>query len=106
MPTLVTPEQRQAAKREIVWQVEQGATASVARSHSPVLMHRTTVYRVLKRVQSEGERALTDGRHGHPRSSCVGKCLPLWLSTARSTLASPARRCNALFRSVLLWQSV
>lgn len=46
MPTLVTPEQRQAAKREIVWQVEQGATASVARSHSPVLMHRTTVYRV------------------------------------------------------------
>jgi transposase len=66
MPTLVTPEQRQAAKREIVWQVEQGATASVARSHSPVLMHRTTVYRLLKRVQSEGERALTDGRHGHP----------------------------------------
>jgi len=48
MPTLVTPEQRQAAKREIVWQVEQGATASVARSHSPVLMHRTTVYRLLK----------------------------------------------------------
>ena len=66
MPTLVTPEQRQAAKREIVWQVEQGATASVARSHSPVLMHRTTVYCLLKRVQSEGERALTDGRHGHP----------------------------------------
>jgi len=28
MPTLVTPEQRQAAKREIIWQVEQGATAS------------------------------------------------------------------------------
>jgi transposase len=29
-------------------------------------MHRTTVYRLLKRVQSEGEQALTDGRHGHP----------------------------------------
>jgi transposase len=66
MQTLMTPEQRQAAKREIIWQVEQGASAKVARSHSPVLMHRTTVYRLLKRVQSEGERALTDGRHGHP----------------------------------------
>jgi transposase len=66
MQTLVTPEQRQAAKREIIWQVEQGASAKVARSHSPVLMHRTMVYRLLKRVQSEGERALTDGRHGHP----------------------------------------
>lgn len=29
-------------------------------------MHRTTVYRLLKRVQSEGERGLIDGRHGHP----------------------------------------
>ncbi len=29
-------------------------------------MHRTTVYRLLKRVQSEGEKALTDERHGHP----------------------------------------
>ncbi|GAC1567742.1 MAG: hypothetical protein NVS3B14_14720 [Ktedonobacteraceae bacterium] len=51
MQTLVTPEQRQAAKREIVWQVEQGASAKVTRGHSPVLMHRTTVYRLLKRVQ-------------------------------------------------------
>jgi putative transposase len=33
--------------------------------NSAVPMHRTTVYRLLKRVQSEGEQALTDGRHGH-----------------------------------------
>ncbi len=66
MQTLVTPEQRQAAKREIIWQVEQGAPASDARMCSAVPMHRTTVYRLLKRVQSEGESALTDGRHGHP----------------------------------------
>lgn len=66
MQTHVTPEQRQAAKREIVQQVEQGASAKFARMQSSVLMHRTTVYRLLKRVRSEGEKALTDGRHGHP----------------------------------------
>ena len=31
MQTTITPEQRQAARREIVQQVKQGATASVAR---------------------------------------------------------------------------
>ncbi len=62
----VTPQQRQAAKREIVRQMEQGAKASLARTHSPVPMHRTTVYRLLKRVQHEGEQAFADGRHGHP----------------------------------------
>lgn len=62
----VTPEQRQAAKREIVRQVEQGASAKVARERLVVPMHRVTVYRLLKRMQCEGERALTDGRHGHP----------------------------------------
>lgn len=66
MQTPMTPEQRQAARREIVRQVEQGATASFARGCCTVPMHRTTVYRLLKRVQSEGEKALTDGRHGHP----------------------------------------
>src|SRR5713101_6496474 len=66
MQTLVTPEQRQAAKREIIWQVEQGAPDSDARMCSAVPMHRTTVYRLLKRAQSEGESAFADGRHGHP----------------------------------------
>lgn len=28
-------------------------------------MHRTTVYRLLKRSQQEGEQAFIDGRHGH-----------------------------------------
>ena len=29
-------------------------------------MHRTTVYRLLKRAQHEGEQAFADRRHGHP----------------------------------------
>jgi transposase len=66
MHPAMTPEQRQAARREIVRQVEQGASAREARERLAVPMHRTTVYRLLKRVQSEGAGALTDGRHGHP----------------------------------------
>lgn len=66
MPPPVTPEQRRLAKQNIVKAVQQGASASVARSRSEISMHRTTVYRLLKRVQNEGEGASTDGRHGHP----------------------------------------
>jgi len=62
----MTPEQRQVARREIVRQVEQGASAREARERLAVPMHRTTVHRLLKRVQQEGEGAFTDGRHGHP----------------------------------------
>src|SRR6266851_10271219 len=62
-PVILKP--RLAAWREIVRQVEQGASAQEARVRSVVPMHRVTVYRLLKRVQREGERALTDGRHGH-----------------------------------------
>ncbi len=66
MLTTVTAQQRQAARRELVRQIEQGASAREARVSSVVSMHRTTVYRLLKRVQREGEQALIDGRHGHP----------------------------------------
>ena len=66
MPVLVAPQQRQGAKREIVRQIEQGASAKLARIQSAVPMHRTTVYRLLKRVQHDGEQAFADGRHGHP----------------------------------------
>lgn len=62
----VTPQLRQAAKRELIRQIEQGASVREARGSSVVPMHRTTVYRLLKRAQSEGEQALSDGRHGHP----------------------------------------
>jgi transposase len=66
MSTTVTPHQRQTARREIVRQVELGASAQVARVRSAVSVHRTTVYRLLKRVQREGVQALLDGRHGYP----------------------------------------
>lgn len=57
---------RLAARQEIVRQVELGAAASEARRRCPVPMHRTTVYRLLKRVEREGEHAFVEKRHGHP----------------------------------------
>lgn len=66
LPCAVTPDQRQAARRELVRQIEQGMTATEARRTLPVPMHRTTVYRLLKRVEREGEQALAERRHGYP----------------------------------------
>ncbi len=69
MPRVVAPDQRQArlaARQEMVRHVEHGMTAREARKRCSVPMHRTTVYRLLKRVQSEGEDALAERRHGHP----------------------------------------
>ena len=74
MHTTITPEQRQAAKREIVRQIEQGVAAKLARIHSAVPMHRTTVYRLLKRVQREGRAPSPTGGTG-TRSSCVERYL-------------------------------
>jgi transposase len=69
MPPIVVPGQRQArqmARQEIVRQMELGATVAEAQRRCSVPMHRTTVYRLLKRVQSEGEQVLAERRHGHP----------------------------------------
>jgi|SRR5579875_884166 transposase len=61
-----TPQARQTARREIVQRGAHGMTAREARLSSPISMHRTTVYRLLKRVEREGEQALAERRHGHP----------------------------------------
>lgn len=66
MQATVSPQQRQAAKREMIRAISEGRSAREARAKSLVPMHRVTVYRLLKRVQSEGEKAFEDGRHGHP----------------------------------------
>src|SRR5262249_46628756 len=69
MPSVVTPDQRQGrapARREIVRYVEHGMTVTQARRRCPAPMHRTTVYRLLKRVKQEGEHAFAERRHGHP----------------------------------------
>src|SRR5258707_13788742 len=66
MQPTVSPEQRQAAKRQMIEQIEQGTSVQQARTHSAVPIHRATVYRLLKRVRAAGEAAYTDERHGRP----------------------------------------
>jgi hypothetical protein len=60
MQATVTPRQRQAAKREIVRQMKQGASTHEARVRSIVPMHRTTVYRL--RVSGAKRRRECPGR--------------------------------------------
>jgi transposase len=66
MRSMVSHEQRLEAKRQVIKQIEKGASVQQAKSHSAVPMHRATVYRLLKRVRAEGEAAYRDERHGHP----------------------------------------
>jgi transposase len=84
MPATVTSQQRQAAKREIVRDIEQGVSARQARVRSAVPMHRTTVYRLLKRVQREGDKGFADGRHGHP-VKLRGEVLTFLIETCQAT---------------------
>ena len=64
MSLVVTMDQRQAVRREMIQQMEQGATASDVRRLCPIPIHRTTVYRLLKRVEREGEQAFVERRLG------------------------------------------
>jgi len=118
LPSVVTPktpkqrrprqtqQARQVARREIVRQVEQGLTASEARRHCPVPMHHTTVYRLLKRVQAEGEYAFIERRHGHP-TKLRGEVLTWMLDHCQShpstSSADVQRRLSERFG---LWVSV
>ncbi len=66
MTTTVTSEQRRVAKRQIIERMKQGASVQEARTAVAVSMHRATVYRLLRRTQTDGEGAFSDRRHGHP----------------------------------------
>lgn len=66
MASTISPEQRQTGKRQILALIEQGVSVQQARNQGEIPMHRATVYRLLKRVQTQGEAGYSDGRHGHP----------------------------------------
>lgn len=96
MPATVTPQQRQVAKREVIRDIERGASAREARVHSAVPMHRTTVYRLLKRVQREGDNGFADGRHGHPYI-VRGEVLTFVIESCQAT---PSVARSTLLRSI------
>src|SRR5258708_36655569 len=101
LPSVVTPktpnqrrprqtqQARQVARREIVRQVEQGLTASEARRRCPVPMHRTTVYRLLKRIEREGEHAFVERRPGHS-TKLRGEVLTSVLDYCQNHVSAPS----------------
>ena len=91
----VVPSGRRQARQEIVRQVERGATASEARRRCPVPMHRTTVYRLLKRVECEGEQAFVEKRHGHP-SILRGEVLTFVLDYCQNHVSASSREVQRL----------
>lgn len=91
---VVTTDQRQAARRELVRQVEQGTTVSDARRLCPLPI-RTTVYRLLKRVHREGEQALAERRHGHP-VKLRGEALAWLLDYCQNYRAATSREVQHL----------
>jgi transposase len=95
MSSTVTPHLRQVAKREVVRQIERGVPVREARRISPVPMHRTTVYRLLKRAQREGEQTFIEGRHGHP-VKLRGELLTFLLDYCQSHPAAPSREVQSL----------
>jgi transposase len=98
MSPVVVPDQRQArqeAKQEIVRLVELGATVSEAQRRSSISMHRTTVYRLLKSVEREGEHAFVERRHGHP-TKLRGEVLTCVLDYCQSHMSAASREVQHL----------
>jgi transposase len=54
-----------AAKAQVVEQMLQGHPWHEAVAAAGLRISRSTAYQLLKRVRTEGEAALIDGRHGH-----------------------------------------
>ena len=90
MQTMIRPQECQAAKRHIITQFEQGDSAQKARVRSIVPMQLATVYCLLKRVQTDGEMAFVDGRHGHP------------VKLHREVLTFLIEHCQALIKKLLI----
>src|SRR5712691_2709467 len=83
------PEQRRAAKQQMLELMEAGVSWQEAATTAGVQTSRATAYRWRQEARTRGEAALQDGRHGHP-----AKVLPPvlhWLESrcqATSQLAS------------------
>ena len=60
------PEQRRAAKRQMLELMEAGVSWQEAARTAGIQTSRATASRWLQEVRTPGEAALQDGRHGHP----------------------------------------
>src|SRR2546422_116200 len=60
------PEQRRAAKQQMLALMEAGVSWQEAATTAGVQTSRATAYRWRQEARTRGEAALQDGRHGHP----------------------------------------
>jgi transposase len=59
-------EQKQAAKKQMIELMQAGHQWQEAATQAGVQTSRSTAYRWWQGYRNQGERALQDGRHGHP----------------------------------------
>src|SRR5437870_6748673 len=64
--TSMEPEQRRAAKQQMLELMEAGVSWQEAATAAGIQTSRATAYRWKQEVRTRGEAALQDGRHGHP----------------------------------------
>jgi len=64
--TSMEPEQRRAAKQQMLELMEAGVSWQEAATTAGVQTSRATAYRWRQEARTRGEAALQDGRHGHP----------------------------------------
>src|ERR1700681_4944142 len=66
------PEQRRAAKQQMLELMEAGMSWLEAATTAGVQTSRATAYRWKQEARTRGEAALQDGRHGHPAKVLPG----------------------------------
>ena len=87
-------EQRREAKQHLVVLMHQGISWKEARATVGVHISRSTAYRWVQGVQSRGEAALLDRRHGHPTK--LREAVLQWLvATCRANPHMPSREVQA-----------
>ena len=64
--TSMEPEQRRAAKQQMLELMQAGLSWQEAATTAGVQTSRATAYRWKQEARTRGEAALQDGRHGHP----------------------------------------
>jgi transposase len=97
---------RRAAKAQLVAEMLHGSSGLEAARSAGLQTSRTTAYRLLHRVRTEGTGALDDQRHGHPAK--LREPVQHWLAQfCRAAPASTGRTVQAaLFEQFGLQVSV
>jgi transposase len=90
-------EQTQAAKAHLVMFMQMGYPWQKAVATTGLQISRSTAYRLVQMVQTQGEAAFQDGRHGHP-AKLRGAVLQWLVATCRAVPQMPSREVQAVLQ--------